>query len=378
MLEIKQSTLTLRDRAIKQAISGIWGLMYRRDIEQFGLEKTHLWYIDERLQVDLSEPPEGLSQESPHSKIQNKKLLEKDFILTMCDVKLLGPDAVGISRDGIILELTAAGDDTFKTHHDTAALASSIYSGLRAPKRQSTEIKCSLVNNYSSVYYHWIVDILPKIQGIELYESVTGNNVRIIIPPNPPSWMITSLNVLGYDSGDWEVWDGGNEHVESLLIVSRRKHGKIPKYSSIKWLRRKVRHKLNTHDTSDEFSKRVFVSRRDADWRRLVNLDRILDIIEPYGFEEFIPTNHSIAEQMHTFSEADFIMGPHGSNLANIVFSSDCVVCEIFGDSPRTADYWILSEELNIEYTFLKGTSHGKDIKINPELVRSKLEKILK
>jgi capsular polysaccharide biosynthesis protein len=355
----------------------MYGIVYRQELEEFGISGENMWYIDKQSDSDLLQSVDHFTEEWSQFNIQEHSCPPRGFVLVMSDIQLVGPNAVGLNEDGILLESTAAGDHTFNSHHDAASLVSSVYTGIKTPQQRSVGIKCSLVNNYSHVYYHWLVDILPKVQGVELYESVTRDEVKLIIPPEPSTWMIESLKLLGYDLGDWEIWSGGREHIESVLIVSRRKDRHVPRRSSISWLRDRLCQGIVTNRTSKQPHDRIFVSRRDANWRNIINLCEVLEIVKSRGFKEFIPTDHSVAEQIYAFSKANFIIGPHGSNLANIVFSSDCIIYEIFGESVRSPDYRVLSNMLDLTYFYSKAETRNQGIHVNPEMIAENIDRLL-
>lgn len=69
------------------------------------------------------------------------------------------------------------------------------------------------------------------------------------------------------------------------------------------------------------FGKRIYVSRRDADLRRVVNEDEFVAELRKFDFEVIVPGQMTVEHQARTFAEATVIVGPHGSGLTNIVFA---------------------------------------------------------
>jgi Glycosyltransferase 61 len=67
-------------------------------------------------------------------------------------------------------------------------------------------------------------------------------------------------------------------------------------------------------------SRRLFVSRRDAAKRRVVNEDELLTALATLGFEVIVPGALTFGEQVAAFSSADVVVGPHGAGLANAIF----------------------------------------------------------
>ena len=56
--------------------------------------------------------------------------------------------------------------------------------------------------------------------------------------------------------------------------------------------------------------------------RRLLNEEEIFERLKPYGFELIIPSTLSVAEQIAVFSQAEIVVGAHGSGFSNMMFAS--------------------------------------------------------
>src|SRR5262245_10081331 len=67
--------------------------------------------------------------------------------------------------------------------------------------------------------------------------------------------------------------------------------------------------------------RKIYVSRRDARMRRLINEGDLIDLlVRRYGFEMLGSQVMPISQQILAFAEADTVIGPHGAGLTNIVF----------------------------------------------------------
>ena len=66
----------------------------------------------------------------------------------------------------------------------------------------------------------------------------------------------------------------------------------------------------------------------------------------------------SVAQQMTLFSQAEAIVGAHGSGLANLVFCSPgTAVVEMFSPNYLRTDYWMISQYLQLHHYNLGGES---------------------
>ena len=91
-----------------------------------------------------------------------------------------------------------------------------------------------------------------------------------------------------------------------------------------------MRHAFDARATGGD--RRLFVSRADANTRRVLNEDEVFGRLERHGFERVTPGRLPLAEQIALFSEAQIVVGTHGAGLTNIVFMPEGGrVIETFG-----------------------------------------------
>ena len=67
--------------------------------------------------------------------------------------------------------------------------------------------------------------------------------------------------------------------------------------------------------------RRMFISRRDAARRRLVNEDEIIEIVSAHGFEIVLPAMLNQVDQARLFTEAASVIGVAGAGLTNMLFA---------------------------------------------------------
>jgi capsular polysaccharide biosynthesis protein len=80
--------------------------------------------------------------------------------------------------------------------------------------------------------------------------------------------------------------------------------------------------------------RRIYIDRRGAASRRLVNEDDLVQALGRLGFAAVKLEALSVDEQIALFSNADIVVGPHGAGLCNIVFAKPgCRLVELHMDS---------------------------------------------
>ena len=72
--------------------------------------------------------------------------------------------------------------------------------------------------------------------------------------------------------------------------------------------------------TKSENSKKIYVTREDSSYRKIINEGDIISLLRENGFRVINPQLYEIEEQIEIFADAEKIISPHGSNLTNIIF----------------------------------------------------------
>ncbi|MGL6341486.1 MAG: glycosyltransferase family 61 protein, partial [Waterburya sp.] len=198
------------------------------------------------------------------------------------------------------------------------------------------ETACILTNPWSNNYWHWTVDTLTQLEGVEYYQQQTGMKPKLIIESNLRSWQRDSLKLLGYNEDDLIVWQDFRRTVNKLIVPSFRRsykeiHGEIS-VSACQWLRQKILNNISRLEGDYiSFSPKVFISRSKALGRRIANENEVIEALKTLGFATYILEEMSYFEQVKLFAQAQVIVAPHGAGLTNLIFADNPIILELFG-----------------------------------------------
>ncbi len=67
-------------------------------------------------------------------------------------------------------------------------------------------------------------------------------------------------------------------------------------------------------------SRLLYIARTDTKGRAMRNEQALIERLASMGFEIFVGSQHSVAEQIATFRAARMIVAPHGAGLTNVLF----------------------------------------------------------
>jgi len=229
---------------------------------------------------------------------------------------------------------------------------------------------CSLVPRYLN-YYHWTVEILPKVRAVREYERVTGESVSFLIPDDPPGWMQESLSHVGVDSSEVIQAEDSAYRTSTLVVPSFPK----PTRQDCRWIRDRIFDSKGEAVDVDSGSN-VYISRRDTQERRVLNEDAVVDALEDYGFESYRLADYSVAEQAVLFDEADLVVGAHGAGFSNLVYAEDTAVLELFGEKVKH-NYANLAAAAGLAYESLECRPRGVDLHVDTERLSTVVDALL-
>lgn len=189
-------------------------------------------------------------------------------------MELFGRNAIGFTEDRkIILETTQDRVD-FIEQSVISTLKQVLNINYIRPLVDSEHINiaCSLVNYWSHLYAHWLLEGLTQLEALEHYSEKTGEKPVLIIDKDPPPWKVRSLEVMGDRIEDCQQWNGYRAKVEKLVICSKRREGGRTSVRACHWLRNRILSNINNLCSSDVIlSQNIFISRKKAPTRHILN-----------------------------------------------------------------------------------------------------------
>lgn len=98
---------------------------------------------------------------------------------------------------------------------------------------------------------------------------------------------------------------------------------------------------------------RIYISREDASWRKVINEDEVMSVLSKRGFKKIVLGSLTVQEQIDIFSSAEVITGANGAGLTNILFCEPGTkIIQLF---TSTSDEFLkISNYLGLDYYFLK------------------------
>jgi capsular polysaccharide biosynthesis protein len=210
-------------------------------------------------------------------------------------------------------------------------------------------------------YYHWMLDCLPRWQllvaaGMKDYDYVLLNTVLT-------RWHLETLTPLGIPGTKRLCCSRTFLRRFDRLVVPAMP---FPQWEVATWACQWLATVYGKH--SSHAPERVYISRRAAWRRRLVNEAALEAELACRGFAVAQPEQFSVTEQARLFSRARCVVAPHGAGLTNLVFAPPgATMLELFHPAHKFPCYQHLAAACGHYYASLDGVACQSVNNRNPD-----------
>lgn len=225
-----------------------------------------------------------------------------------------------------------------------------------------------LVSQWSRNFFHWMTDVLPRLSLVG--DTALRETPVIVLAELEPS-AYDALELVGVPAERLVHFDGTQLEVEELILPSMVGRSGNPPAWALRWLRERLG---AVRRSPPGQGRRLYVSRADATWRRVVNEEEVAAVLDEHGFERILPGSLPLREQLAAFAEADAVVGAHGAGLVNLVAASGATVVELLPETWVNGCYYAMAAALELPYWYLVGdAAGGHDQRVDVEGLRRTL-----
>ena len=205
-----------------------------------------------------------------------------------------------------------------------------------------------------NVYFHWMVDVLPRIELLRQSGRDFADIDWFLVNSCQHEFQRESLRMLGIP--EVKVLESDRlPHLQATELIVPAFAGYLgwPSGWAIDFLRREF---FKVIIPGSNYPKRIYISRSKARYRRVLNEEDVVEVLAASGFVSILPESMSLAEQIAHFYHAEVIVAAHGSGLTNTIFSRQGTkVIELVSPHYIGHYYWGISQYLKLEHYFLAG-----------------------
>jgi capsular polysaccharide biosynthesis protein len=228
------------------------------------------------------------------------------------------------------------------------------------------------IQDWSANYFHWMTETLPSL--VALYGVNDEKTIPVLLVSSSirHKHINETLQLLGYPVYYYDI--------HKSIKISKLHSIKIPVVGSYNEpfllnMRNAFFQKLNLMEQIKPFRK-IYISRRNATRRKIVNQDDLSILLSNYDFETVFLEDYTIEHQIKLLYETQIVIAPHGAGLTNILFMQhETKVIEL---KAHNNDYWCffsMARLAKLRYSYLLCESdreNHRDADITIDLIKLK------
>ncbi|MBS1946823.1 MAG: glycosyltransferase family 61 protein [Bacteroidetes bacterium] len=236
-------------------------------------------------------------------------------------------------------------------------------------------------------YYHWICESIFRLWMVRK----KLNNLTLILPEFYKDANFITASIEPFNIKNiYFIPNGKSLLVKNLCLPQLKPICDSYNVLHLKQVRKFywdyiAKRKKNVGDKIEN----LYISRKKASRRKVVNEDEILRIFYKYDFTIFYPEEHDFLEQVAIFSKIKYLVGEHGSGLTNILFmNKGTSVLELHKNQTNELThpsflFWYMAGALGINYYHQSCKTYGKedyfegDYIVDPKLLEHNLVMML-
>lgn len=256
---------------------------------------------------------------------------------------------------------------------------------LPAPRRLAGRVLYLVTPEATDNFHHWLVDLLPRLGLVQRAGHRLADFDRVIVNHAGRGYQFATLERLGIPREKIVAADASLlVRADQLVVPSLKASNQTLPSSDLAFLQRS----FLGHRPNGRPSRRIFLSRADAAFRRLSNEPALHPLLRAHGFEIVTPGQLSLPEQARLFAEAAVVAGPAGAGFANLVFANPPAhAIEIAEPGWLAAFHWMISARAGLRHTVLLGegevmrgvpdsSARQRDIVVDPEKLAALLSAV--
>lgn len=282
---------------------------------------------------------------------KNKLFPQSYYTAKLKNARVWGRNGAVISDDDYFL------NDVSREFDEGKNVGHSVFYTLRQVKAKRLQGNIAVIGTAGAyVYYHWMLDILPRLEILSRQISLNEIDYFITEYTGLP-FQIETLENLGIPVEKIipanENW---NFHVKASTLYVPSLVGPIgqPTLFQINFLKG-----LYADCVSNQKPfRKIYISRRKTGRREIVNEKELIAFLSSYDFEIFYFEELPVMQQVLIFSEALIVISSHGSVFTNLVFSKPgTIVIDIFNETHTNPCFWIIAQYVGLNYYYFSGKS---------------------
>ncbi len=203
----------------------------------------------------------------------------------------------------------------------------------------------TVINEWTNNYFHWFTEALPKL----MYVITSGKQPSVLLSNRYTSaYQIRSFELMGLSYTTFI----GHVIVSRTFLPSRL--APYPAhYNPV--LMEALSAKLKNEVRLDlDKGKRIYLSRKNAEKRKILNEEKVIALVKKYNFEICFFEEEILDNQISIMHHAEIFVSIHGAGMTNMIFSKPGTKILELSLQNQTLDkcYYNLACAMNLKYYY--------------------------
>jgi hypothetical protein len=337
-MNFKYWSNTLYKTAKSKAVSLIYRLLISRCLSEDEFIEGHTWNLVDAEDQNYCFPEDGKDFSFTFSGAEERELPWLAF--QRCLPEMSSQRRTTVFRNAIV-----AGETGTVLTSDKRIVLQNAYSSRRYLERsgnlkdilrsflfkpeQDLECAISLLSPLCRNYYHWMIDVIPRLSNYSYLCEIEGRPLSLLVPSPMTSFMRDSLEMLGIPRERWIPLTARRVAVSRLYVPEfwgnwrNQALGQPIVYAAQTF---ESLAPLNSNFASEATAKptefiRVCIERENTQSRGIKNWAEVKRYLKNLGFRFVHLEKLSLTDQRHLFREANIVVGCHGAGFTNMIFS---------------------------------------------------------
>jgi hypothetical protein len=284
------------------------------------------------------------------------QLFQHEFEKEIPKSELLKFENVRVSSEGLIFKGTRILPQSFayafelgewKRRSILKFLVTNFFA--RRPRKIETDVLW-ITDYWSKGYFHWLTDALTRLYVVR--ERLDHLDLLLPWEFETRDFVRTSLEVFGVKKYDFIKRDEV-ALCSSLLLPTHTAPSGHFRDEVLSGVRTTLLAALGDSTYRGD-GERIYISRRAANRRRVVNEEEIIPLLTKFGFQTVCMEELPFQDQVKVMSRARYVVSNHGAGLTNMLFMQDGArVLELRHVSDYVNNcYFVLASALKFDYFY--------------------------
>ena len=223
-------------------------------------------------------------------------------------------------------------------------------------------------------YFSWVTESLPRIYSVEkMHKELT-----LILPESYSKKKFVMNSLEMFPNLKYEIIpEGIHMEIPKLTLPELKPFTYTFDPKTMKDYRQKVWDYVDSLKIDIETYDKIYVSRKMAKNRMLVNDQEVLDVFSNYNYKELCFEEYTFFEQVYLMKNCKVLAGVHGAGFANVCFMPEnAVLLEMIKEyssyKEERPSYWRLCSAIDISYyiQYCKPVEYGDyDLWVGVDLI---------